>query len=148
MIQKTKRVFSAIPIDQAHEQNYACIKSDGGMVGLTDNPNAVRQWMVAGLEVAAFMKDVCSLVNIMEELGNPFEEESKDILVLGGKEIPDHSADDAFKKAQKVGQQQFQTFKKECLMERTKPVDDTIHRNRLTLFVGSTTKTASKEKHQ
>ena len=28
--QKTKQVFSAIPIDQAHEQNNACVKGDGG----------------------------------------------------------------------------------------------------------------------
>ena len=28
-VQKTKRVFSAIPIDQAHEQNNACVKGDG-----------------------------------------------------------------------------------------------------------------------
>ena len=42
-IQKTMRVFSAIsPFDQAHEQNNACIKSDGGAVDLTDNPSALR----------------------------------------------------------------------------------------------------------
>ena len=51
-ITKTDRVFSAIFIDQAHEQNNACIKGDGGAVGLADNPNAFRRWMVAGPEVA------------------------------------------------------------------------------------------------
>ena len=49
-VQKTKRVFSAIPIDQAHEQNNACVKGDGGAVGLTDDPSALRRWMVAGPE--------------------------------------------------------------------------------------------------
>ena len=39
-IQKTNRVFSAIPIDQAHEQNNACSKRDGGAVGLKDNHSA------------------------------------------------------------------------------------------------------------
>ncbi len=34
-VQKTNKVFSAIPIDQAHEQNNAYIKDDGGAVGLT-----------------------------------------------------------------------------------------------------------------
>jgi len=47
-VQKTKRVFSAIPIDQAHEQNNACVQGDGGAVGLTDNPSALRRWTVAG----------------------------------------------------------------------------------------------------
>ena len=76
----------------------------------------------------------------MEELGNPFEEKNED--------LADPSAVEAVKKAQKIGQQQFQTFTKECLVERTKPFDDTIYCNRLKLFVGSTTKTASKKKQQ
>ena len=50
-IQKTSRQFSAIPIDQAHEQNNAAIKGDGGAVGLTDNPAALRRWMMAGPEI-------------------------------------------------------------------------------------------------
>ena len=76
----------------------------------------------------------------MEELGNPFEEESE--------EIADPSAVQGVKKAQKIGQQQFQTVTKDCLVclvERTKPIDDTIHRNRLKLLVGSMIKTASNE---
>ena len=39
-------------IDQAHKQNNATVKSDGGAVGLTQNPEALRRWMVAGPEVA------------------------------------------------------------------------------------------------
>ena len=35
VVNKTDRVFSSIPIDQAHEQNNALIKGDGGAVGLT-----------------------------------------------------------------------------------------------------------------
>ena len=56
-VQKTQRVFSSIPIDQAHEQNNACIKGDGGAVGLTDNPRALRRWMVAGPEVARVIEE-------------------------------------------------------------------------------------------
>ena len=56
-IQKTNRVFSAIPIAQAHEQNNACSKRDGGTVGLTDNPSALQRWLVAGPEVTALIKD-------------------------------------------------------------------------------------------
>ena len=123
MIQKTNRFFSAIPIDQAHEQNNDCSKRDGGTVGLTDNPSVLQRWLVAGPEVTAlikyfedahqlmgrrhdvihhdqtanvqnaFRKDVCSLANVMEELGNPFEEESEDLLVLDSKEIADPSPD-------------------------------------------------------
>ena len=50
--QKTKHIFSAIPIDQAHEQSNACVKGDGGAVGLTENPSSLRLWMIAGPEFA------------------------------------------------------------------------------------------------
>jgi len=117
-VQKTNRTFSSIATDQAHEQNNACIKGDGGAVGLLDNPNALQRWMVAGREVArvigefemaqvhhhdnkvqtlhhdqtesiqkSFDKDVRSLVSVFEELGNPFLEETTDILVLDTKEV-------------------------------------------------------------
>jgi len=41
-IQKTSRQFSAIPIDQAHEQNNAAIRGDGGAVGVIDKSTALR----------------------------------------------------------------------------------------------------------
>ena len=105
------------------------------LAGLTDNPSFLRRWMVAGPGIAAliedieyadqlmgrrdevlnhdqtasvqnaFRKDVCLLVNVREELGNPFEEESED-----NTDIANPSAVEAVKKAQKIGQQQFQTF--------------------------------------
>ena len=37
MVQETNRPFSAIPVDQAHEQNNTAIKGHGGALGLTDN---------------------------------------------------------------------------------------------------------------
>jgi len=136
-IQKTSRQFSAMPIDQAHEQNNAAIKGDGGAVGLTDNPSALRRWMVAGPEVArlirefqneidsfneppdtrhhdqsasvqsAFVKDVQSMVNVMEDFGNPFTDDCQDLLVLDTKEIALPAAVDTLRRAHKVGQMQF-----------------------------------------
>ena len=43
VVKKTANRFSAIAIDQAHEQNNASVKDDGGAVGLTENPAAVRR---------------------------------------------------------------------------------------------------------
>ena len=40
---KSSRRFSAIAIDQAHEQNHGTVKGDGGAVGLTENPGALRR---------------------------------------------------------------------------------------------------------
>ena len=124
-VRKTKNVFSCIPIDQAHEQKNALIKGDGGAVGLTDNPSALLRLMIAGPEVAraieevqdghqhwgrredtrhhdqtpsvqtSFVRDVRTLVSVIEELGNPFEEESMDLVVLDTKEIAGPVAVDA-----------------------------------------------------
>ena len=55
--QKTSRLFSAIALNQAHEQVNACIKGDGGAVSLTGDPNALRRWMVAGPEVARAIRE-------------------------------------------------------------------------------------------
>ncbi len=45
---KTQHAFSAIATDQSHEQNNWSVKGDGEAVGLTENPAALRRWMVAG----------------------------------------------------------------------------------------------------
>ena len=47
-IHKTGRTFSGMAIDQAHEQVNAIIKGDGGANGITEDPSALRRWMVAG----------------------------------------------------------------------------------------------------
>ena len=52
MVNKTSKNFSSIPIDHAHKQNNALVKGEGGAVGLTENPSALRRWMVSGPEIA------------------------------------------------------------------------------------------------
>ena len=113
-IHKSSRHFSAIAIDQAHEQNNALVKGDGGAVGLTENPSALRRWMISGPEIArlvnefeahinveasrqsptqhheaeasfqvSFTRDVNALVATLDEMGNPFMEESNDLQLRG-----------------------------------------------------------------
>ena len=53
---KTNRPLSAMVLDQAHEQSNANVKGDGGAVGLTDNPNALQRWMVAGPEMSRMVE--------------------------------------------------------------------------------------------
>lgn len=120
VVHKTSNMFSAMAIDQCHEQNNAVIKESGGAVGLMTNPGALRRWMVAGPEVGrmvnefealqscdqitdhrhheqhlgvqtSFLKEVKSLVAVIEEMGNPFFEQSQDLLVLDTRDILDPS---------------------------------------------------------
>ena len=107
VVKKTTHVFSGIAIDQAHEQNNVSVKVDDGAVGLIENPAALRGWMVYGPEMArligefevstkkrkktdfrhhkqtkhaqmTFGRHITSLTDVIEEMGNPFAENSKD----------------------------------------------------------------------
>ena len=52
VVHKSSRQFSAMAIDQAHEQANAVIKADGGVIGVTEDPSALRRWMIAGPQVS------------------------------------------------------------------------------------------------
>ena len=49
---KSSCTFSAMAIDQTHEQANAVIKGEGGAIGVTEDPLALRRWIVAGPEVS------------------------------------------------------------------------------------------------
>ncbi|VDI13834.1 Hypothetical predicted protein [Mytilus galloprovincialis] len=166
VVNKTEKKFSCMAIDQAHEQNNACVKADGGAVGLTENPGALRRWMVAGPEMArlvnefenvtecfvntnasnklhheqtlsfqeSFRNDIVSLYDVIDDLGNPFLETSKDLLVLDSKNIVDISVVKTVNTIESLGQEQFEKYTKERLVDRTTSVFDTIKRNKLPLF--------------
>lgn len=42
VLSRTNRAFSAMPLDQVHEQENKRVKGTGGAVGLTENPVALR----------------------------------------------------------------------------------------------------------
>ena len=52
VLYKTNNKFSAIPIDQAHEQENTLVKGSGGFIGLTENPAAFRRRMLLAPELA------------------------------------------------------------------------------------------------
>ena len=79
-------------------------------------------------------KDVLSLVSAIEEMGNPFQEDSTDLLVLDSKEIMDEMVVKAVREVVSIGQDQYQTFVKERFQERTKPITEAIKKNKLPLF--------------
>ena len=44
-------------LDQAHEQVNALVKGEGGVVELTDNPSALRRWIVAGPKISRIVAE-------------------------------------------------------------------------------------------
>ena len=137
VVQKTTNLFSAMAIDQCHEQVNALIKSDGGTVGLTESPQALDRWMVAGPEIArvllefeasfstpsdtttgkhheqnrstqlTFAKDVISLLATFEDMGNPFLEDSADMLTLDTKIVMTKDATRTVNAVEHIGQRQM-----------------------------------------
>ena len=140
VVHKPRSEFSAIAIDQAHEQNNAVIKGDGGAVGLTEDPGALWRWMVAGPELScliagyeamsgvndaaisskhheqtlsaqrSFLEKTEGLHTVLKEMGNPFQEGSADLLVLDTKNIADPALAELVGTHQQRGQEQFQSF--------------------------------------
>ena len=82
----------------------------------------------------AFLKDVTSLVNSIDQLGNSFKEDSGDLLSLDTKDIMPAEVVQSVKSAKKRDQNQYKDFVKERFVERTKPVTDPIKRNKIPLF--------------
>ena len=176
-VHKSRHAFSAIALDHAHEQENASIKGDGGAIGLTESPSSLRRWMIGGPELArmineyeeqlprenrqvrkhheqvsslqnAFLKDVKNLVNAMEDLGNPFKEDSGDLLTLDTKVIMPIVVVESVKNIQRIGKDQYNTFVREVILreENEKAVTQPIKRNKLPLFGRLPATTVSKTK--
>lgn len=172
---KTGNAFSAMGLDQAHEQVNACVKGDGGAIGLTENPGALRRWMVAGPQLSAviaeyedkadshgdnkekkhheqsdsaqktFSEDVRSFLTTMEELGNPFLDQSKELLTIDSQEIMPADVVRSIEVIQTLGEEQYTAFIEERLKKET-PISAKISRNSLPLFSKPNKATASKDK--
>ena len=173
VVHKTKRLFSSIALDHAHEQVNAIVKGEGGAVGLTENPAALRRWMVAGPELSrmvdefeeaisakesqkhheqnpatqsAFAKDVLSLVSSFEELGNPFKENGEELTALHTKDVMNEEVVHTVRNARQMGEQQCKAFFKERLEDKTKLLKDTLKKNNLPMFNDRGKKILSKDK--
>ena len=133
VVQKTKRKFSAIGMDQTHEQQNELVEGVGGAIGLTKNPQALQRWMVSGPEIARlvleyetttehsdetnssphheqqlgtqtqFMLHVRSLTEGMRELGNPFKEDSGSLINIVTKPILGNDVDMIMRRLEGIG---------------------------------------------
>lgn len=65
---KTTKLFLSKALDHCHEQVNAIIKGEGGAVGLTENPVALKRWMVPGPEPSRIIQEF--------ERGNSLTEEN------------------------------------------------------------------------
>ncbi|KAJ8333969.1 hypothetical protein SKAU_G00412880 [Synaphobranchus kaupii] len=151
-------------IDQAHEQANAVIKTDGGAIGITEDPSALRRWMVAGPEVShlvaqyeaaseaketsehashheqtqraqkVFLERVKNLSHVMTDMGNPFQEDSRDLLSLDTKDIAHASAAELIATHYEKGRARFQEFLKGMEGENVSKFYEPIKKNQIDFF--------------
>lgn len=174
VIHKTHNRFSAMPIDQAHEQNNALVKGSGGAVGLTENPSAFRKWMLAGPEQArlltefesqyspevsdkyshheeglstqrTFKQQVLALAEIIKDMGNPFLDDTPELLSLDKRHVVDECVADSVRSIEALGQEKFKEYQESVILNCTKSIHDPIEKNSLALF--KRPKPKSKTKH-
>ena len=116
----------------------ALIKGNGGAVGLTENAAALRRWTLAGPEIAIMIslfecateniadsskhheqsphfqnsvyEDVKSFTDDIKDLGNPFLEESTDLMTLDTKDLKTETAIQSLKQLKKCGINQCSAF--------------------------------------
>ena len=141
---------------------YDIWKGDGGAVGLTENLAALRRWKISGPEMARFIgefegstekrqgtdrrhhdqkkhaqmvfaREVKSLSGAIEEMGNPFSENSSD-LILDRRNIADTAVADMVRQIEKLGLNLYETYVEERLVSQTIPIADRVKWNNLHLF--------------
>ena len=81
-----------------------------------------------------FVKHVANLVEAIEKLGNPFAVDSKELIAIDTKDIMDKLVEATVESAKSIGEKQFAEYKEGRLLALTKPIDDTISRNKLPTF--------------
>ena len=161
IVQKTTNRFSAMPVDQAHEQNNEHVKGSGGAVGLTENPFAFRKWMVSEPEQARLLKEferdfvgregemkyhheegfstifkeqAMTLADIISDLGNPFSDDSDELITLKTRNVMDATVVNTIRTVESLGQEQYQRYRQAVIIDHTQSIYDPIKKNSLPPF--------------
>ncbi|CAC5382291.1 unnamed protein product [Mytilus coruscus] len=87
-------------------------------------------------------------ITTIEEMGNPFLEESEDLLVLDTGDIVDPKVANTVRNIEQIGNDKYHEYVRERLDKRTTPLSDPIKQNKLHLFSRQELRSESKEKRQ
>ena len=176
VLSKTGKRFSSIAIDQSHEQLNKVIKGDGGIVGLIQNPDAMRRWLVAGPDLAEAIQDfevsmqqsnddekldhheeslgfqkkfqnmVQRLYETISDYGNPFAISTEDFVKLDDHSVFDEEVASNVRNLYKMGRSQYEDYAKCVLKEGSKSIHDAIKKNSLKLLSSRTRAATTKDK--
>ena len=82
----------------------------------------------------SFAQDVQSLTDIIEQMGNPFTQNSSDMIILDIRDIADPAIIERMHQFEKLRTDRYDLDVQECLVEKTKNINKPIKRNKLALF--------------
>ena len=113
------------------------MKGDGGAVGLTENPAALRRWKVSGPEMARLIGEF--EVSTMKRKKTHFRhhEQTKHAQMTFGRDVrdlADPAVIDTLRQMKSLGQEHYDNYVNERLVNQTKPITDPIKRNNPPLF--------------
>ena len=112
-------------------------------------PGSTKHHEEAKSTQLSFAKDVRSLISVIDDMGNPFTDESGDLLAFETYDLADASVVKPVEEVEIFRQEQFETFVKERFSkEKTKNMHDPIKKNKLALFRSPRQKEPSKDKQQ
>ena len=80
-----------------------------------------------------FTRNFQSLVEVIEEIDNPFLEESKDLLRIDTRDIIDPAVVSSVDQAENLGKQQYEMFICERLLEQSVPISEPIKKKKMPL---------------
>lgn len=170
VVHKSGRDFSGLAIDQAHKQANAIIKGDGGAIGITEDESALKRWMVSGPEVSylnakyealslmkdaneltkhhehtrafqkAFLRKVNNLYAVMTEMGNPFTDDSEELVSLDTKNVAHPSAAEMVGQHFQKGKISFEKFYRSLQEWENCIFYEPINKNKTDFFKGLKTK--------
>ena len=163
VVRKTENSFSNIAIDQAHEQNKSVVKVDGDAIDVTEDPSALRRWVVAGPEVSKLVEEFSSVCGIspnkkskhheeahatqtdflqkvkrpqaiLAEMGNPFEEESSELYALDTKDVIDTQVAENMARLPDTGKKKYSNFMNSLNNREKSGIDEPLNKNKCALF--------------
>jgi hypothetical protein len=177
VVHKSNREFSALAIDQAHEHANAVIKGEGGAIGVTEDPSALRRWMVAGPEVSqlvstyekisegkdvneeqhheetahvqkTFLERVTKLHSTISEMSNPFAEETTDLLTLDTKRVAHPAFAEKIATHYEKGKERFDELMKGLEPGSENKFYEPIKKNKVDFFSQKPEQTAEDQKQK
>lgn len=132
VVQKTKRLFLALTLNHAHEQVNAVVKGERGAAGLSENPTALRGWVVPSSELALMVEEfnevilssesqnhhenrpanifLVNQVSSFEELGIPLKEVKGNLTALYTNEVRDEQTVWTVRAVRQLGEEQFKAL--------------------------------------